>query len=223
MKSKLLYERALITCVLMLIVSIILKLFGVPWFNLDTSIPILNQIDEVVMNNYVLCMIYSSFLLTINIYMIVIITLNVGIKDSWKIVKYIFIFNMFYVCVKVYIPENIRILVDILYPIIYVIILNRGMTVRCFKRYITVLVLNLLYQYVSIFIRDISVHQGNYGFITSLLLMLDYYIMLVITYIYQMKGGLETCQTFRAYFSSLVTKLWRKPTQNSNQCSSKEN
>ena len=36
-KTKLLHERALLTCIIMLFLCIILKLFGIPWFDILTA------------------------------------------------------------------------------------------------------------------------------------------------------------------------------------------
>jgi hypothetical protein len=44
MKNKILYERSLRTCIIMLVVCIVFKLFGAEWFDLNTSIPILQKI-----------------------------------------------------------------------------------------------------------------------------------------------------------------------------------
>lgn len=85
MKSKLLYERALITCVLMLIVSIILKLFGVPWFNLDTSIPIVNDINHVIANNILLGALCNLFFKSIN----AILMSMILIRDFKEVMKHI--------------------------------------------------------------------------------------------------------------------------------------
>ena len=212
MKSKLLYERALITCVLMLIVSIILKLFGVPWFNLDTSIPILNTINDIVMNNVPLSFLYTFVFRMLNTYLIYIIcckSLKINIlKLSCLVIASIFFH---------YFVEN-----DIL-----CFIVDFNMTLLlCYKtcslrRYYSIMILNTLYQLISLFIRNIGVQVMNYGLITSILLNIDYYIMLIMTYLYT-KGGNDLCSTFHVCYSSLATKLWRKPTQNSNQCSSKE-
>src|SRR5690625_2719421 len=106
-KTKLLHERALITCVIMLFLCIILKLFGFQWFDLDTDIPILNEIDKIVMSNYWLCLLYSSILLSINTYFIVLITLNISLKEHLKIYLYIFVISLFYVSIKVFLLDYI--------------------------------------------------------------------------------------------------------------------
>lgn len=46
MKNKILYERSLRTCIIMLVVCIVFKLFGAEWFDLNTSIPILQGLNK---------------------------------------------------------------------------------------------------------------------------------------------------------------------------------
>ena len=190
-KTKLLHERALITCVIMLFLCIILKLFGFQWFDLDTDIPILNEIDKIVMSNYWLCLLYSSILLSINTYFIVLITLNISLKEHLKIYLYIFVISLFYVSIKVFLLDYIIMITDTLYPLIFILFTNKTFNLKILGKYLLVFVLNILYQGCSIYIRNISIQQGNYGFISSTLLMIDYYMMLIITYIYQIKGGFK--------------------------------
>lgn len=216
MKSKLLYERALITCVLMLIVSIILKLFGVPWFNLDTSVPILNKIDDIVMNSVPLSFIYSLVLLSINNFLLLgCSTLSEPKTMCIWTLKFIPI-NSLLLILKTMIPSHFRIICDILFLLVMGYMINKKISSTFYMMFI-----NILYQFISLFIRSLGCYNGNYGMTSSLLLLLDYYLMFTITYLYLLKGG-KTCSISLATFSSLVTKLWRKPTQNSNQCSSKE-
>lgn len=51
-KTKLLHERALLTCIIMLFLCIILKLFGIPWFDLNTDSSIERNIDAVRAENF---------------------------------------------------------------------------------------------------------------------------------------------------------------------------
>lgn len=50
MKNKILYERSLRTCIIMLVVCIVFKLFGAEWFDLNTSIPILQKLDKIIID-----------------------------------------------------------------------------------------------------------------------------------------------------------------------------
>lgn len=219
MKSKLLYERALITCVLMLIVSIILKLFGVPWFNLDTSIPILNKINDIVMNSVPLSFIYSFISLFINGYiMCAIVTKTLNFKCYFIPLSFVCLLTIF---VKVYFHINaVSFICDVfdLYFVSLVVSKDKNII----KEHILMIVLASIYQLCSLFIRNLGVQISYYGMVTSILLMLDYYMMLIMTYLYLKKGDYTLCSIFHRSYSSLATKLWRKPTRNSNQCSSKE-
>lgn len=216
MKSKLLYERALITCVLMLLVSVILKLFGAPWFDLDTSIPILNKIDDIVMNNIILSFIYSLILLSINNFLLLGCSTLSEPKTMCKwTIKFVPL-NSLLLLLKFIIPSQFRIICDVLFLLLMGYIINKRISST-----VLAIGINILYQFISLFIRSLGCYNGDYGMTSSLLLLIDYYLMFAITYMYLLKGG-KACSISLATFSSLATKLWRKPTQNSNQCSSKE-
>lgn len=208
-KTKLLHERALMTCVIMLFLCIILKLFGVRWFDLDTSIPILNKIDDVVMNNYYASFAYSFIFRFINSYLMYIII----VKET-KITKGLLITVIASMLVRPFISNSVLLVlidVNIFLPI-------------CYKKstlleYYSVVCLNLLYQVISLFIRNLGVQVSNYGLVISVLLSLDYYIMLIITYLYVKKGDKTICGIVRACFSSLANRLWKRHTEDSQQSS----
>ncbi len=76
------------------------------------------------------------------------------------------------------------------------------------------MLLNTIYQVISLFIKDMSIQLSYYGLITSVLYMIDYYIMLVITYLYLSKGGKSICSIIQVFYSCLVAKLWKKRSEN---------
>lgn len=216
-KDKILYERALITCVVMLFVCIILKLFGVQWFNLDASIPLLNKIDEIVMNNSILSFIYSFLLVFTNTILVCMITIK---KCSKRLVFLISLFVFVIIPIKTFIRINeLSFLLDTLCPLIICISCDKNASIT---EYIIVFLLNIFYQRVSLFIRDSDLGISIYSVTTAVLLNLDYYIMLMVTYLYLKKGDSTLCSIFLAFGSSLRTKLWKKPTQSSRTCSDKE-
>lgn len=165
MKNKILYKRSLRTCIIMLVVCIVFKLFGVKWFDLNTSIPILQKLDKIIMNNYIYCLLYSSILLSVNLFFIISITLNLELKESFKYTSFTFPFTIIFIILK----------------------------------------------FISCYLRDIGFHNGNYGCVISVLMMIDYYIMLIITYL--MKGE-KLCQIFQVSFSSLQRELLKKRSKN---------
>lgn len=218
MKSKLLYERALITCVLMLIVSIILKLFGVPWFDLDTNVPMLDEINDIVMNNNVLSFVYSFIFLCLNTTLVVSIVSSKYVKRKIPFVLYIGVFTFLNLIMDFYCNDSLKFIKDT-----FIFFLC------CYIRYgkislslpIQAMFLSIIYQIISSLLRVNTVSIGSYGLVTSILLSIDYYILLIMTYLYVRKEDI-TCGIIRVYGSFLAKKLCRKPTQNSNQCSSKE-
>lgn len=212
-KEKLLYERALITCVVMLFVCIVLKIFGVEWFNLDTSIPLLNKIDEIVMNNNVLSFIYSYSLLYINGLLVIMCSIGRSIHKT-KILYSVFIVVSVVFGDFVYTP-----VIDTLMLLIVCMIEEPKRST--ILNYIGIFILNVLYQWISIYIRDVGFKVYNYSLVVSFLLNLDYYIMLVITYLYLKKGDHNLCSISRHFGSFLRTKLWKKHSQSSNPCSDK--
>ena len=69
MKHKV-YERALATCAVMLLLSILLKVFGIQWLELNTDIAILHELDNLVMNDVLFSFMYSLAFKTFNGYLI---------------------------------------------------------------------------------------------------------------------------------------------------------
>lgn len=214
-KKEKLYERALATCVVMLIVCVILKLFGVQWFNLDTGIPLLNAIDRVVMESFWLTTLYSLIFMTIN----TCLTISIAIRKMLKLKEIIIvaISSMILITLKHYVLSNS--IIDIFYLIMLVFLIERKSSKHLAIQTIVVSFVSILYQALSLYIRDIPVNSGNYGMTLSTLMMIDYYLMLIITYLY-----VRRCDrwTFHAYFSSLASQLWKKHSQNSKQCFDKE-
>ena len=76
------------------------------------------------------------------------------------------------------------------------------------------MLLNYIYQVISLFIKEIGYGVGNYTMIEGVLFNLDYYIMLAITYLYLKKGDTSLCQIFHQFFSYLKEKLLKKHSKN---------
>lgn len=205
MKSNKLYERALITCIIMLFICILFKLFGFNYFNLNTDIPILKEIDNVVMNSETLSFIYSFIFKFINGYLICCIARK-ETKFNMMTLGPICIISM---TLSRYCQNDIIILVYDIFTL-YIVCFN-----KCeFKEYSLVMILNTIYQLTSLFIRDLGVQLSYHGLINSILLNLDYYIMLVITYLYLVKGGNTICGIVQVSYSSLANLLWKKRSEN---------
>ena len=141
MKNKILYKRSLRTCIIMLVICIVFKLFGVEWFDLNTSIPILQKLDKIIMNNYIYCLLYSSILLSVNLFFIISITLNLELKESFKYTSFTFPFTIIFIILKTKIHYNLFLtLSDFIYIISVCKIINHQVKI---KRILGVIILNI--------------------------------------------------------------------------------
>lgn len=203
-KISILHERALITCVVMLFICIIFKLFGVQWFNLDTNIPVLQEIDNIIMSSVPLSFFISLLLKSINIWLVCkIACLNKNINFYLLIILTsitIFIRFLNYNQILSFVTE-------------YVCFMILCFTnIKCFKRdtinLVLISLISLIYQLLSIFLRDQSLIINT--FLINLLMNVDYYIMLAITYLYLKKGEMDLCLMVQS-FSSQLWELLKKP------------
>lgn len=195
MKNKILYERSLRTCIIMLIVCIVFKLFGVKWFDLNTSIPILQKLDNLISNNFILSFVFTLIIKNINGILIFSI-ISKNMKFTLKHLKLIILSNILNICVCYFMGECISFIIDI----IFVLIIGCKVLNINFKETLLCIPLNIIYQMISLFIRNISLGFRYYGFIENQLLCLDYYILLLITYLFLNKGGVYTMWENPSYF-----------------------
>lgn len=206
MKEKLLHERALVTCIAMLFICIILKLFGVQWFNLNTEIPILQEIDKVVMNSIPLSFLYSFVFKFFNGYLI----LKCITKDKNSITATSIIVSTS-IILKTY-NSSIGVIYETVVLMIYSVYKTRNM--KTIVDLFIIFSLCILYQFLSLNIRSVNLQIGNYGLVVSTLLNLDYYIMLYLTHSYLKKGDFTPCSMIHHFGSSLANLLWKKRSEN---------
>ena len=205
MKNKILYECSLRTCIIMLVVCIVFKLFGVKWFDLNTSIPILQELDEIISDNLILSFLYSLIFLSIDNFFILGVATKTKPTDMviWSL-KFIPL-NILLIFSKYYINNP---LIDFVLLLLMSYIIDN----KSIKRIICYNLLNIVYQLISIFIKNVGMIELA-GIVTTTLLMIDYYIMLAITYLFQLLGGKDLWYS-QVISSSLVTKLWKKRSKN---------
>lgn len=205
MKNKILYECSLRTCIIMLVVCIVFKLFGVKWFDLNTSIPILQKLDNLISNNLILSFVFTLAFKMINSILVLSI-INKNMIEVSKHFKIIILFNILSMISYHFINSLISFIIDIVFiSIVGKIILNSNT-----KEISLTILINIIYQMISLFVRNIGLGFRYYGFIENQLLCLDYYVLLLITYLYLNKGGYTLCGEIHHYFSFLATKLWKK-------------
>ncbi len=172
MKEKLLHERALVTCIAMLFICIILKLFGVQWFDLNTDIPILKTLDAIITDNIPLLFVNTLLFRFINGILIMCLI----VKDYRKVINkslYVLFISLVAILLNMLSLNSIIIVV---YEFTSFIALSKILFKVSIKETIFVLILNILYQAISIYLRDINNPCTYYGFITNKLLSIDYNI-----------------------------------------------
>lgn len=166
---------------ILLIICLIIKLFGGNWFELwwdnKNFIDLCNYVDKHLFIKISLGCLISL----ITTYPLICIIYN---KNKWKAIWYL------YYCLLI-IPMNvlswynvfISTLINLLILIILPIIITKN-----WKRTIISNVLILFLQIFSIFIRNVS-FDFNYTntFIEQTLIQIDYYIMLLLVYLYNFK------------------------------------
>ena len=201
-KENKLYKMALTSCIVMLFLCIIFKLFGFNYFDLKFNNSILNNINIIIMNNFYLSILFSFILKFISGYLIFSI-INPNKKQSIFCIACI---TFFTILIK-FNNKNLGIIIDALILLIYPLIFNE-FNKTTIKNTIYSLFLNTTYQLISIFLRNIGTIHIN-TFIISLLMNMDYFILLIITLLYLRRGGVDICLTVH-FYSFQAKMLWKK-------------
>lgn len=177
----------------------ILKLVGLDYFGINDNVLIIKKIDSIC-TKYGLVNVFYALTLYINVYVLSSIVLN---DNSTKLKIYSILITIFSICVQIlenyYHNTLLFIIIDSLYMIVFLKIYNRKMSI---KKYLIVFFLFLLYQIVTLVIRNINYAESN-SFIINFILSIDYVILQIITYkVYFMKGDNKLCG-MEVYLSSL--------------------
>ncbi len=202
-----------------LVIIFILKLVGLDYFGLAVNNPTITKISTFILK-YNLEIIWYIFTYYIYNLMFFSITLNRKVsKKLCLIVAFISLIVLNYI--KPMLPQSYNLLIDFFYLYIIVLILNKFKNkVNLLKRYTIVTILNVLFQFISLIIRDVGNNEMYYdNFIYGIILNFDYILLSIITYkIYFMKGDKKLCGEATSFslkklnLKNLQTKLqknWR--------------
>ena len=190
-----LMSRTLLTYAIILSFVFIMKLFGLDYFGLDTENKIIVGINEFVLKFH-LENIWYAFTLYLNGFIIMAITCNDNSKKMKKFVLY---------CLPLFIilqllKSNINlpylfVLIDLLYlfilSICYIMFINKDrLTQDNISNYWLYMGINLLYQMISLFVRNIKPDYYDNSFLLSFICNIDYILLTIMTYkLYFIKGG----------------------------------
>lgn len=208
----LLMERTVYTYIFLLVMCFILKITGLDYFGINTSSPFIMFIDKIA-NNIIFYNLINFILIMFYQYVITSLILN---DTSIKLTLYslipTFLFQFFLKNILIY--YNINILGELLYLFILCLIYNKinKTTDRLLKRFIVVILLNLLFQFISCSTRYKYLTHCIDSHTIDFILNIDYIIMILMSYkIYFTKGDVNLCGVFRVVVGSFLQKLISLP------------
>lgn len=177
-----------------LIIIFIMKMVGLDYFGLNVNNPIMIKISNFILKFH-LENIWYTFTYYIYNLMFIGITLNKKISTKiYLLIAFISLIILNYI--KPILPSGYNILLDFFYLYFIILILNRfKKPIKLLKKYSIVTLLNLLFQIISLIIRDIGNNEMYFdNFLYGIILNFDYILLSLITYkIYFMKGDKRLC------------------------------
>ena len=197
--------------IFVLVIIFILKLVGLEYFDIDVDNNVIVWLDNFCIK-YKVDYIWYFITLYINIYLFLSITL----KNNSSKLKIMTIFIMPIALLLQYLkskysPTTLFVIIDFVYLLLISLIYAKFIKIennnkKLIKRYVLFSIFNILIQCISLITRNVEyINQNNldYGFIKSVVLNLDYFVMLFIYYkIVFMEGG-NVKWEWEAFLSSL--------------------
>lgn len=188
----------------------VLKLCGLDYFALDTDNEVIININNIV-TNFHLEMIWYTFTSYIYAYII----LSISTFDNSKTMKKYALLTIPLSIILEYIKSKINfpflfVLTDIMclfvVSICYIKIIKRE-TIKKYNisNYFLYMIINFIYQLISVLIRDVTISNNN-NFSINFILNFDYLILNIITYkLFFIKGGSSLWVEVVGCFSHLLT------------------
>lgn len=214
-----LMSRTLITYFIILIGIFILKICGLDYFGLDSGNKIIVSINNFI-SKYHLQMIWSG--ITLMIYQVVILSISC-IDNSKKMTRYAIFttpISMFIQYLRqIIFNPTMFVFVDLLWLFmlsgVYIkFIKKEKITKTNIGNYLIYMGINLLFQMLSIVIRDINIKRDYYSFFSAIICNFDYILLSLISYnLFFRIGGKSLCHGVVSLFSHLQTLLKSLPTK----------
>lgn len=204
----LILERTIYTYSFILIICFILKLIGLDYVGIDKSSPFIVFLDKA-MSNFIIFNIISFAFIMFYQHIMTSLILN---HKAIKLTLYSLIPTfMFQFCIKnLLMTYNLNVVGELLYLFILCLVYNKinKTTDKLTKRFISVVLLNIIFQFIS------TITRYNYSteYVSSpsinVILTIDYSLIMLLTYkIYFMKGDVTLCGVFRELVGSFLQKL----------------
>jgi hypothetical protein len=191
-----------------------MKLIGLDYFGLDTSNTIIQKINK-------FCISYNLtnlwYFITLYIYTKVIASISLNRKTNILVTTGITLISLsIFVFIKPHLDPLSSTILDYLYLLIVLFIINKLKDKKgILKRYNLVVIANILFQSISLFVRNVGNNEMFYdNFVLGIIMNIDYILLSIIMYkIYFEKGGYKICgevisfSQMKSHFSNLLEKL----------------
>lgn len=176
--------RIIKTYTLVLLIVFILKLIGLDYFGLGINNPIVKMIEKVATKYHLINVWYS-----ITLYIYTYCIMSITCKDESKRLK-LYVLAIMPISIGLNIITKhiesvaLTIIIDFMYllanVIVYNLITNKEFK-GLIKRFITITILTILYQWISSITRASTIKVKTYSFIEHMLFDIDYLILMIIT------------------------------------------
>lgn len=183
--------------IFVLVCVFIMKIVGMDYFHIDTNNIVLININKICLK-YKLVYVWQSITLYIYLYIITAISCN---NKNVKLISLIFlpiIILSKVLCLK---SQFLSFIIDVV-VVMLITIIKKGKL----KRTLIVILLNVLYQIISLTIRNKTIAIDQNDFIQAIIFNFDYLLMLIITYKFyfiRLEGGQNLWADGEVYLSSL--------------------
>lgn len=172
----------LIVFIMSIVISIVLKLFGISWFDLYISADFYNN---VLFGNILIQNIILGLSLMINTILILGITLKLTLKE---VLKHCWVYFIFITLINMRYGNELGIMLLVFIPIL----LKHNFHYKPILRFASVILLQSLYCVVIFWLRSsmgfIEIIQYDFSFYETIILNIDMYLMMGIIYILVLKG-----------------------------------
>lgn len=205
-----LFSKSIQTYYFLLLIVVIIKLLGGNYFAIVYTNRTVNIINDFI-TTWKLENIWYAITLYVNVY----ITLSISCNDNSKRMKK-YCLLLFPLIMIIQYSKNFTgffaIIIDYLYlyflSIMYVKIKHLYTEKQCRNNYIAIMILNTLAQMFSMIIRDQSLAKVTDIFYVTFILNIDYFLIIIIIYkLYFKKGGVSLCQMVVSFGLQKLTSL----------------
>lgn len=211
-RVSLILSRTLYTYFIILFIVFILKIFGLNYFQPDTNNEILLAINNFI-KHFHLENVWYAITLYLNAYVI----LSISCNDNSKRMKR---FTLISVPISIGLQllkakfnfPLLFIIIDLLYLFIlslcYIKFVKHDKVQKVnISNYWVFMGINFIFQFISLITRNINITNDT-NFIVYLILNIDYFLLLLISYkLYFIKGGNNLWAEVHSYFTVLLTSL----------------